>query len=67
MSSILIGLNACAKEPPVIRSEFCSVVTPDLMGQLSIHPEDREDEVNGKLRIWGRYLCLCEGDCPKGP
>ncbi len=43
---------------------FCLLVTPDLMTQLRIQPNDSDDEVNGKLRLWGRYICECEKDCP---
>ena len=68
MTVILSGLIGCGgeREVPTSSTDFCAVVTPDLMDQLTVKGSDGRDEAEGKLRLWGRYICLCEGDCPKG-
>ena len=64
----LLALSGCVGSvtaPPVSGGTLIPI-PPDLMEQLRIRPNDDADEIEGKLRLWGRYICLTEGDCPDG-
>ena len=66
MTLILGGCAAFVTAPPVSGGTLIPI-PPDLMEQLRIRPNDGPDEVTGKLRLWGRYICITEGDCPDVP
>ena len=66
MTSILSGCAAFVTAPPVSGGALIPI-PQDLMEQLQIRPNDDPDEVAGKLRLWGRYICITEGDCPAVP
>ena len=66
MTLILSGCAAFVTAPPVSGGTLIPI-PPDLMEQLQIRPNDDPDEVTGKLRLWGRYICITEGDCPAVP
>lgn len=63
MISILSGCVASKSTP--VSGGFLIPMTPGLMDQLRIQPNDGDDEIDGKLRLWGRWLCVSEGDCPE--
>lgn len=66
--AILSGCAVFGKppaDPMVIPGDFCMLVTPDLLADLSVQAEDNARETRAKERLYGYRLCVCEGDCPR--